>query len=171
MRKHPLPLYLTTAALLFATTSAPISAQESLGERTREALETLGDETRQVADKAGEAIREGWKEAKTYLTLNPTEYRTAVEKRLGELGGEIGTLETEMKGSYLAERAYYVARVAALRPHVDFAQQQLATLPDPGPDPENPNEVYKTSRESLDNTISNLEGALNQAQRELSEGA
>jgi leucyl aminopeptidase (aminopeptidase T) len=157
---------LPSLLLTLCVAAASAHAQDKpLAERAAEALQSLKRDAGDAADVVARKAREGISATKEYLSKNPSEHRQAAAQRVSEISEELAELQ-KRAATQFQTRAYLKSRMQSLQEQHVYVQAELQKLPADGAQP-----AYDTAREPFDRALQNLEGALDQMQEELQEGA
>jgi hypothetical protein len=139
-----------------------MAEDKTLSERASDAAASVERGTKDAAETVVNATRNAWSSTKAYITQDPVEFRQGADRKLDELAKEIDQLKGDSKGGF-ASREYFGTRVKALREHLEFARGELRKMPED-------KKEFPDARKRMNNTLDGLEGAVSEAQKEVSIG-
>ncbi len=133
----------------------------TIRERIAQSADAVRDKLSALADRGVEQARKAWKQTQSFLSDSPDAHRQGAVERLADLDREIAKLEVASKHEWMRDREYFRTRLAALTQHYDYTLRQLERLPN-----DKTAEGYELTRKAFDNTLEDLENALDQARQE-----
>lgn len=156
------PLFSIIALLLLADGTARAADDRTIRERFAQSADAVRDKLSALADRGVEQARKAWKQTQAFLSDFPATHRQGAVERLADLDREIAKLEAASKQEWMQDREYFRTRVAALAQHYDYTLRQLERLPK-----DKTAQGYELTRQAFDNTLEDLENALDQARQEI----
>jgi gas vesicle protein len=158
-----------TISILAATGALAFADEKPVAERARDAASGVVDKTKEVARDATDAVvgaaykvgnvtRGAWKKTKAAVSEDPIAFREGATQTLRELGREIGEVKTTAPTTH---PAYFRTRLQALDQQHEHLNAMLAKLT-----PEQIKVRMSGARHAFDESVEDLEDAIDQARKE-----